>query len=117
MRLGPVSVYLLLGGGLDLLVSANKDDAAGAGQDITGGLHRIDVALLGAAGVAVHLAHREPDAFHLDTIFVEARHDIGLLDVDLNGGFKNRTSSLMLGLSLAVGGGPPAPPKPQQASR
>lgn len=108
-RLGWASIYLLLGGGLNLLVSASKDDAAGAGQDITGDLHRIDVALLGAAGVALHLPHREFGPFHLGTIFLEARHDVGLLDVDaVNGGFKNRTSSLMFGLSFGVGG-PAAP--------
>jgi hypothetical protein len=107
-RLGWASVYLLLGGGLNLLVSANKDDAAGAGQDITDGLHRVDVSLLGAAGVALHLPSRELGPFRLGTVFIEARHDIGLLDVDLTGGFKNRTSSLMLGLSFVVGG-PPSP--------
>jgi len=103
-RLGWARLYLLLGGGLNLLMSANKDDAAGAGQDITSGLHRVDVALLGAAGVALHLPDRELGPFHLGTVFLEARHDIGLLDVDRNGGFKNRTSSLMLGLSFVMGG-------------
>jgi len=110
-RLGWASVYLLLGGGLNLLVSANKDDAAGTGQDITGDLHRVDVALLGAAGVALHLPPRELGPFRLGTVFLEARHDIGLLDVDaVNGGFKNRTSSLMLGLSFVVGGSPSPDP-------
>jgi hypothetical protein len=109
-RLGPASIYLLLGGGLNLLVSANKDDAAGEGQDITGDLHRVDVALLGAAGVALHLPKRELGQIHLGTIFLEARHDAGLLEVDaVNGGFKNRTSSLMLGLSFVVGGSPARP--------
>jgi hypothetical protein len=107
-RLGWASVYLLVGCGLNLLVSANKDDAAGTAQDITSGLHRIDVALLGAVGVALHLPHRELGPFHLGTVFLEARHDIGLLDVDASGGFKNRTSSLMLGLSFVVGSLPPA---------
>lgn len=103
-RLGPASVYLLLGGGLNFLVSANQENAAGAKQDITGDLHRIDVALLGGAGVAVHLPHQEFGPFRLGTAFLEARHDIGLMDTDaLNGGFKNRTSSLMLGLSFVLG--------------
>jgi len=105
-RLGWASLYLLLGGGLNLLVSASRDDAAGAGQDIIDGLHRIDVAVLGAAGIALHLPHRELGPFRLGTIFLEARHDIGLLDVDTSGGFKNRTSSLMLGFSFVVGGRP-----------
>ena len=115
-RLGPVSVYLLLGGCLGLLVSANKDDAAGSGQDITSGLHRVDVALLGAAGVALHLPSRDLGRFQLGTVFLEARHDIGLLDVDLMGGFKNRTSSLMLGLSFVVGGASTPVPAPNQSS-
>ena len=109
VHFGRASVYLLLGGELSFLMSANKEDAAGTGQDITGDLHRIDVAVLGAAGVALHLPHAEMSAFHLGTVFLEARHDIGLLDVDaVNGGFKNRTSSLMLGLSFVVGA-PSAP--------
>jgi hypothetical protein len=102
-RLGPVSFYLLLGGSLNLLMSASKDDAAGAGQDVTNGLHRVDVALLGGIGAALHLSH-EPGPLRLGTVFVEVRHDIGLLDVNLDGGLKNRTSSLMLGLSFDVGG-------------
>jgi hypothetical protein len=102
--LGPVSFYLVLGGSLNLLMSASKDDATGAGQDVTNGLHRVDVALLGGIGAALHLSHHEPGPLHLGTVFVEVRHDIGLLDVDLDGGLKNRTSSLMLGLSFDVGG-------------
>ncbi len=109
VRLGPASVYLLLGGGLNLLVSATKENASGETQDITDGLHRTDVALLGAAGVALHLPYRETGLFRLGTLFIEARHDIGLIDTDaVNGGYKNRTSSLMLGLSFVVGG-PPSP--------
>lgn len=105
-RLGPVSFYLLLGGSLNLLLSASKDDAAGAGQDVTSGLHRVDVALLGGIGAALHFSHHDPGPLHLGTVFVEVRHDIGLLDVDLGGGFKNRTSSAMLGVSFDLGGAP-----------
>lgn len=116
---GRASVYLLLGGSVDLLVSANNDNGAGTVRDVTGDLHRIDVALLGAAGVAWHLSGRDPGSFHLGTVFLEARHDIGLLDVDLTGGGKNRTSSLMLGLSFGVGGSstPAASSTSQTASR
>ena len=113
VRLGWVSVYLLTGGGLNILVSASKDDMAANGQDITSSLHRVDVALLGAVGVALHLS-REPRQFHLDTIFIEARHDVGLLDVATQGGLKNSTSSVMLGLSLAIGG--PRTPAPEMTS-
>jgi hypothetical protein len=108
-RFGAISVYLLIGGGLDFLMSANKDDAAGPGQDITRDLRRIDISLLVGAGVAWRLSNKEFRLWHPRTVFVEARHDIGLFDTDLvNGGFKSRTSSLMLGLSFAFGNLPPA---------
>jgi hypothetical protein len=106
-RFGSLSAYLLLGGGLNLLMSANKDNVSGAMTDITDDLHRIDIALLGGIGLALRFSSDEARAFRLSSIFLEARHDIGLLDTDaINGGFKNRTSSLMLGLSFAVGGSP-----------
>lgn len=123
-RFGRFSVYLLLGAGVDFLLNAEQENASGAKQDITESLRRIDVALLAGAGFALHLPQSELGRFRLDTIFLEARHDHGLIDGDeVNGGFKNRTSSLMLGLSLAIGprsssprpspvsdpGAPPAP--------
>ena len=101
---GAISVYALNGGSLNVLTNASRDDAAGPDQDITEGLHRVDVAVLGAAGVALQLPSSDASMFRLGTVFVEARHDIGLLDVDRSGGFKNRTSSVMLGLSFVVGG-------------
>jgi hypothetical protein len=105
VRLGSVSVYLLLGGGVNVLVNANKENASGVPQDTTDGLHRIDVALLGAAGLVLHLPSQTMGPFRLGTVFLEARHDVGLIGTDLMiGGYKNRTSSLMLGLSFAVGG-------------
>jgi hypothetical protein len=108
-RLGPGSVYLLLGGGLNVLLSANKENAAGVKQDITGDLHRLDVALLVGVGGALRLPRRDLGPFRLSMVFFEARHDVGLIDSDaVNGGYKNRTSSLMLGISFVVG--PPSPP-------
>jgi len=105
VALGPANVYLLLGGGLSLLLTATKESASGAKENISGDLHRIDAALLGGAGIALHLPRCELGPFKCGTIFVEARHDIGLLDTDaVNGGFKNRTSSLMLGLSFGMAG-------------
>lgn len=107
MQLGTISLYILLGGGLSLLVSAEKENAMGTKQDITAELHRIDVALLGGAGVAWHVGNGATSTLRLDAVILEARHDIGLLDTDLvNGGFKNRSSSLMLGLSFVIGGAP-----------
>jgi hypothetical protein len=118
IRLGPVSIYLLLGGSLDLLISANKDNILGSREDITGDLHRIDIALLAGAGVALHLPGQSLGPFQFGTVFLEARHDIGLIDTDLaNDGFKNRSSSLMLGLSFVVGGASaPAPAPTSQAA-
>lgn len=64
------------------------------------------MSLLGGIGAALHFSHHDPGSLHLGAVFIEVRHDIGLLDVDINGGFKNRTSSVMLGLSFDVGGAP-----------
>jgi hypothetical protein len=103
IRLGPADIYLLLGGSLSYLIVANKS-VSGMNQDITGDLHRIDVALLAGAGLALHLPRQDLGPLHLGTVFLEARHDIGLLDTDaVNGGYKNRSSSLMLGLSFILG--------------
>lgn len=106
VRFNSVHVYLLLGGSIDFLVSANKDNISGNVEDITSGLRRIDAGLLGGLGVAIGLSHG-PGSFHVSSIFLEARHDIGLLDTDPAGsGFKNRTSSIMLGLSFAIASSP-----------
>lgn len=111
-RLGPASVYVLLGGGVNLLLSANEEDRSGVKEDTTDGLRRIDVALLIGAGVAFQLPQRAVGPVRLGTVFLEARHDRGLIDTDpVVGGFRNRTSSLMVGLSF-VRGTATAPPKP-----
>lgn len=108
-RLGPTTMYLLLGGGLNLLLSADKEFSSGTKEDITGGLRRIDVALLAGVGIALPLSRHELGPFQLDAVFLEARHDHGLVDTDtVNGGYQNRTSSLMLGLSFALGTEPAA---------
>lgn len=105
-RIGSVSVYLLVGGGLNLLLSAYQEDSSGMEMDITDGLSRYDVALLGAAGVTLQLPHQELGPLRLDTVFLEARHDRGLIDIDNgNDDFKNRSTSLMLGVSFALGSG------------
>lgn len=105
VRLGRASVYLLIGGGLCFLLSANQVSSTGGGEELTDNAHRVDVALFAGAGIALHLPRQGPSSFRLGTLFLEARHDHGLLDTDpINGGFENRTSSLMLGLSFAVAG-------------
>lgn len=106
-RFGAMGIYLLAGGGLNFLISANKDQGAGTEQDITEGLHRLDVALLGGAGVTFHLPSSNSGSLHLGTVFLEARHDIGLTKIFFDSGvIENRTSSVMLGVSVAVGGSP-----------
>lgn len=105
VQLGSIHFYLVLGGGLNILMHAANMNQSGADQDITDELHRFDVDLLGAAGIAFTLPHHSWGPFRLDTIFLEARHDIGLLDTNLaTTGYQNRSSSAMLGLSFAVSG-------------
>jgi len=102
VRLGPVGLYLLLGGSLNLLLSANSENYAGFKEDITGALRRYDVALLAGAGVAWRVPAGGMGGARLESIFLEVRHDHGLLPAEaMEGGLKNRTSSLMVGLSLA----------------
>lgn len=106
VRFGPARIYLVLGTGLSILESSNKWNASGPREDITGDLRRIDVALVGGAGLALHVPRQWQGPFNLGSVFLEARHDRGLIDTDLiHGGFRNRTSSLMLGLSFALGSG------------
>jgi hypothetical protein len=101
---GRISLYLLLGGGINFLVRADSENAAGLSQDATNDLRRIDVALLVGAGAAWHFPPRGAGGFRIGAVSLEARHDQGLIDIDkMNGGFKNRTSSLMLGVSFMVG--------------
>jgi hypothetical protein len=116
VRLGPASIYLLLGGGLNVLVSANDENAAGVPRDVTDDLHRIDMTLLAGAGLALHLPRRGLGPFRLGTVFLEARHDRGLIDIDTQDlGFKNRSSSLLLGLSFALSGERAAAPAASSA--
>lgn len=116
-RLGVTSVFLLLGGGLNYLLSASLEDAAGAKMDVTKFARRVDMALIFGAGGAIHLPARKLGPFRLGTIFLEARHDRGLIDTDtVLGGARNRSSSLMLGLSFALASrAPNKPPAPSPA--
>jgi hypothetical protein len=110
VRLGHASVYLLLGAGLSLLASADKENAFGAKLDITDGLHRIDVTLLAGAGLALHLPRPGLGPLHLDAVLLEARHDRGLREIAPDAtGFRNRSSSLLLGVSLTLASGARSP--------
>jgi hypothetical protein len=101
-RVGSVDVYLLLGGSWSILLNANSVNARGMKRDE--GFRRHDVALLAGLGGALHLPPHRLGPFRLGTVFLEARYDRGLLDfIPDDGSRKNRTTSLMLGVSFALG--------------
>lgn len=111
LRIGHVSGYLIVGAGVSRLMSATSENASGASQDGTDGLRRTDVSLIAGAGGAFHLPHAGASGLRLDRAFLEVRHDHGFIDIDkMDGGFKNRTTSIMLGLSLAFGADAKASP-------
>ena len=102
-RVGSVGGYLLLGGSWSILLNANAVDDMG--REISVLFRRHDVALLAGLGGALHLPSHRLGPFRLDTVFLEARYDRGLLDfipAD-DSSRKNRTTSLMLGVSFALG--------------
>ena len=104
VRLGLFSAYLLVGGGFDILLSANQEDASGMERDITDLLRRTDLALLVGAGGGYHFSRQSRGLLCLDTVFLEVRHDRGMLDTDnLSDSAQNRTIALMLGLSFRLG--------------
>lgn len=99
-RVGSFSAYFLLGGSWSILVDAYSDT-----RDLT--FRRHDVALLVGLGGALHLPSRRLGPFRLGTVFLEARYDRGLLDFthEDDSSAKNRTTSLMFGISFALGSG------------
>jgi hypothetical protein len=106
VRLGRADVYLLVGGSLNVLWRVHRDSASGASEDLTEFFRRVDVALLGGAGVAFHLLPEGWGPFRRGTVLFEARHDHGLLDTVAVGGeleLENRTTSFMLGVSFTLG--------------
>jgi hypothetical protein len=106
-RVGPTNLYLLLGGGWNLLLRATRESVNTPGwkEDVTEGFSRHDLTLLVGAGVSVRLPSKKLGPFRLGTVFLEARYDRGLLDFVRadDSSAKNRTTSLMLGVSLALG--------------
>jgi hypothetical protein len=107
IRFSSVGVYVLLGVSWDILMKADRESYVGMGSkdDVTDSLARHDVALVGGAGVAVYLPVQKLGPIHLDTLFLEVHHDRGLIDFDptSDGSAKNRATSLMLGVSFALG--------------
>lgn len=107
-RFGVARIYALLGASWASLLKANgRSDNNGMVRDLTEFVRRYDVALVVGAGVALQIPYRELGPFRLDAIFLEARHDRGLINTDFeNDANKNRSGSLMLGLSFALGSRP-----------
>jgi hypothetical protein len=101
-RVGSVGVYLLLGGSWSILLNANFVDEMGTKEDRDLRWH--DVTLLAGLGGALHLPSHRLGPFRLGTVFLEACYDRGLLDFARSDNtVKNRTTSLMLGVSFALG--------------
>jgi hypothetical protein len=106
-RVGPTDLYLLLGGGWNLLLRATRESVNTPGwkEDVTDGFSRHDLTLLVGAGVSVHLPSKKLGPVRLGTVFLEARNDRGLLDIIPadDSPPENRATSLMLGMSFALG--------------
>jgi hypothetical protein len=106
-RIGPTNLYLLLGGSWNLLLRATRESVNTPGwkEDVTYGYSRHDLTFLVGAGVSVHLPAKRLGPFRLGTVFLEARYDRGLLNLDRadDSSPKNRATSLMLGVSFALG--------------
>jgi hypothetical protein len=106
-RIGPANLYLLLGGGWAFLLRAIRESVNTPGQkdDVTNGFGRHDLTLLVGAGVWASLPSKRLGPFRLGTVFVETRYDRGLLDHVRaeDSSAKNRTTSLMFGMSFTLG--------------
>lgn len=113
-RIGAARIYVLLGGGWSSLLKGSQlNTDTNKKRDITEFLRRYDVTLLVGAGVAISLPHPQLGPFRLNTIFLEVRHDRGLINTDVeDDANKNRSGSLTLGLSFALGSNAAAPSDP-----
>lgn len=117
IKLDRVNLYALLGGGVGFLTKASDQNTAGMSQDVTNNLRRRDILLLGGVGVTFSPFSQSDAIRRTAKIFLEARYDLGLVDIDpMDGGFKNRTMSLFLGLSLGLlpSGNPARPVSSQE---
>jgi hypothetical protein len=103
-RLGQGKLYLLLGGSRNRLVNADDWSALGTHQDITHLFHRTDVALRTGIGIAWPFPRQVLEPFRHGGVFLEANHDRGMTDIDVVGyGIRNRSASLMVGLTFGGG--------------
>jgi hypothetical protein len=103
VRLGPGSLYLLLGASRNHLISADVWRATTGHSEVTHLVRETDVALRAGIGAVWPLPRHTPSAFHRLSVFLEASHDRGMIDLDLYGlGVRNRTSSVMAGLTFRL---------------
>jgi hypothetical protein len=103
LRFDQVGAYVLLGAGVCILMSANSKNRDGMTQDVSDYFHRIDTALVMGAGAMFRPFTKKQGALRVNALFVEARYELGLVDVDPEDlGFKNRTLALLLGVSIAL---------------
>lgn len=103
VRLGPGSLYLLLGASRNHLINAETWDANYGHSDVTDLVRETDVALRAGIGAVWPLPRQTPSAFHRLSVFLEASHDRGMIDLDIRDlGFRNRTSSVMAGLTFSL---------------
>ena len=103
VRFDQVGAYALLGAGICVLMSANDKNENGMSQDIIDSLHRIDASLVMGAGMMFRPVAKSQGPLRIDSFFVEARYELGLVDVDTADlGFKNRTLALLLGVAFAL---------------
>jgi hypothetical protein len=112
-HMGPANLYLLLGAGWNLLLRATREsvNTPGRKDDVTDDFNRHDLTLLVGAGASLALPSKKLGPFHLGAVFLEARYDRGLLDfVRGENSGRNRTTSLMLGVSFALGSKAAVPP-------
>jgi hypothetical protein len=103
VQLDPVRLYLMLGASRNHLTSAHDWSAINAHFDVTHLVRETDVALRAGIGVVLPLPRQSLPPFHRLSVFLEACHDRGMIDFDIvDRGFRNRTSSLLVGLTYGL---------------
>lgn len=114
--IGPFDVYALLGASWNILLHAKLENFSPPREDdVTSFVSRHDLALAVGAGIAVRLPRHQLGPFRFDAVFLEARHDRGLIDIATSSDVRNRATSLLLGVSFAFGSRSTAPKAPVAA--
>jgi hypothetical protein len=103
VRLGPGSLYLLLGASRNHLISADDWHVMGTHWVVTHLVRDTDVALRAGIGVVWPLPRQSLPPFHHLSVFLEASHDRGMIDFDIvDMGYRHRSSSFMAGLTFRL---------------